>query len=132
MDFDMVATKRLLARTPGILEGMLQNLDETWTHHGYGENTFSAYDVIGHLIHGEETDWIPRIKLILTSGEATPFEPFDRFAMYKNSQGKSLTRFLRSARCVSTLPIAAPLSDFGQGLPVQYQVFRALRLEREN
>ena len=94
MDFDLVATKRLLARTPGILEGLLHNLDESWTHRGYGENSFSAFDVVGHLIHGEETDWIPRINLILTTGEAIPFEPFDRFAMVLKSQGQSLDQLL--------------------------------------
>ena len=87
-------TIALLARTPAALNALLRELPDTWTHRNEGENTWSPFDVIGHLIHGERTDWIPRTKLILQSGDSRPFEPFDRFAQGRESEGKSLDQLL--------------------------------------
>ena len=70
----------ILSRTPATLRALLQDLPEPWLVANEGEGTFSPRDVLGHLIHGEKTDWVPRIRLILASGEAQPFVPFDRFA----------------------------------------------------
>ena len=87
-------TMSILARTPAVLDALLRDLPETWTHGNEGENTWSVFEVVGHLIHGERTDWIPRAKIILQSGETQTFEPFDRWAQERESQGKSLTQLL--------------------------------------
>ncbi|HZR30374.1 MAG TPA: DinB family protein [Terriglobales bacterium] len=85
----------VLKRTPKALTAMLSGLPDVWLHCNEGESTWSAYDVIGHLIHGELTDWIPRLQIILKSGESRPFTPFDRSAQFKASQGKSMKQLLR-------------------------------------
>ena len=72
----------------------MRGLPESLTLRNEGENTWSAFDVIGHLNHGERTDWIPRIKRILEFGESKPFEPFDRFAQTRESAGQSLSQLL--------------------------------------
>jgi hypothetical protein len=69
----------VLSRTPGTLRGLLADLPRCWLEATEGEGTFSPRDVLGHLIHGEKTDWVPRIKLILDRGDSEPFVPFDRF-----------------------------------------------------
>ena len=84
----------LLERTPRVLDALLRDLPETWTHSNEGEKTWSAFDVIGHLIHGERTDWIPRAKIILESGDSRPFERFDRWAQERESEGKTLPQLL--------------------------------------
>ena len=87
-------TISLLARTPAALDAFLRDLPETWTFRNEGENTWSAFDVVGHLIHGERTDWMVRTKVILQFGESQPFERFDRWAQMRESQGKSLGQLL--------------------------------------
>src|SRR6266478_6046304 len=83
----------VLERTPAALDALLEGLPETWVRATEGEGTWSPYDVIGHLIHGERTDWIPRARHIL-AGETRPFESFDRTAQFAESQGKSLAELL--------------------------------------
>ena len=87
-------TIALLARTPAAVNTLLRDLPESWTHNNEGEDTWSAFDVIGHLIHGERTDWMPRAKMILEHGEGRAFERFDRFAQERESQGRSLPQLL--------------------------------------
>lgn len=94
MPIDMEDTIVLLERTPVVLDALLRNLPETWTLRNEGGNTWSAFDVVGHLIHGERTDWLPRAKRILEFGETKAFEPFDRFAQERESHGKSLGQLL--------------------------------------
>jgi hypothetical protein len=94
MEFDLGHTIPLLSRTPAVLKTLLGDLPETWTLRNEGENTWSAFDVVGHLIHGERTDWMPRTRMILQSGEAQTFEPFDRWGHVRESQGKSLGQLL--------------------------------------
>jgi hypothetical protein len=84
----------LLGRTPVALNALLRDLPETWTFQNEGENTWTVFDVVGHLNHGERTDWMPRARTILQFGEAKPFEPFDREAQGRESQGKSLGQLL--------------------------------------
>jgi hypothetical protein len=84
----------LLARTPGILRAWLAGLPDAWGRATEGPDTWSAYDVVGHLIHGERTDWIPRAEHILAKGASEPFPPFDREAMFDASRGKSLAELL--------------------------------------
>jgi DinB superfamily len=78
MRFHLERSVDVLRRTPGTLIGLVNGLDDTWTRATEGAETFSAFDVIGHLIDGEETDWVPRARLILDRS-TTPFEPYDRF-----------------------------------------------------
>ncbi len=94
MEQNLPDTISLLARTPVTLNALLRDLPETWTRRNEGENTWSAFDVVGHLIHGERTDWMPRARIVLQSGEARTFEPFDRWAQARESQGKSLEQLL--------------------------------------
>jgi len=84
----------ILSRTPRILDEMLRNLPAELTSSNEGPNSWSAYDVMGHFIHGELTDWIPRMKIILSEGGNKNFEPFDRFAQFENSRGKTLHQLL--------------------------------------
>jgi len=94
MGHNLQHTISLLTRTPAALNVLLRDLPETWTLQNEGENTWSAFDVVGHLIHGERTDWMVRTKLILQSGETQPFARFDRWAQQRESQGKSLGQLL--------------------------------------
>lgn len=84
----------ILERTPQVLNDLLLNLSNEWTSGNEGPNTWSPFDVVGHLIHGEKTDWIPRTKIILKYGLERPFEPFDRFAQYEVSKGKTMNELL--------------------------------------
>ena len=94
MEFKLNQAKEVLGRTPATLNTLLRPLSETWVLGNEGPDTWSPYDVVGHLIHGEETDWMPRAKIILQHGEDRAFEPFDRFAMFEKSKGKSLAELL--------------------------------------
>ena len=94
MDFSLDAAVEVLTRTPGTLQAMLSGLPSPWTSGTEGPDTWSPQDVLGHLIHGEETDWIPRATIILTKGESQAFEPFDRFAQARRFAGWSLERLL--------------------------------------
>jgi len=87
-------TLSLLARTPASLDALLRDQPDFWTQHNEGGDTWTVFDVIGHLIHGERTDWMPRAKMILESGESRAFEPFDRLAQNRESRGKSLPQLL--------------------------------------
>jgi signal transduction protein with GAF and PtsI domain len=87
-------TISLLTRTPAALNALLRDLPASWTARNEGENTWTVFDVIGHLIHGERTDWMQRAKLILHSGQNKAFEPFDRLAQLRESHGKSLNELL--------------------------------------
>jgi hypothetical protein len=80
----------LLSRTPAALDTLLRDLPDSWTRRNEGGDSWSAYDIIGHLIHGERTDWIPRARIILESGESRPFDKFDRLAQFRDSEGKAL------------------------------------------
>jgi hypothetical protein len=73
---------------------MLMGIGTDWAHGNYGPDTFSPFHVVGHLIHGENTDWMPRLRIILEKGESVPFEPFDRFAHYAATQGRRMDDLL--------------------------------------
>jgi DinB family protein len=94
MQHNLQHTMALLTRTPTALIALLHDLPEAWTLRNEGENTWSAFDIVGHLIHGERTDWMPRAKMILQFGETKTFEPFDRWGQERESKGKSLAQLL--------------------------------------
>ena len=87
-------TLALLARTPAALHALLRDLPEAWTLSNEGENTWNAFEVVGHLIHGERTDWMQRVKIVLKFGETRVFEPFDRGGHIREIQGKSMAQLL--------------------------------------
>jgi hypothetical protein len=86
----------VLRATPGVLRAWLSELPESWIMVNEGPDTWSPFDIVGHLIHGERTDWLPRVELLLAQGESQPFTPFDRFAQFRDSRGKSLRELLET------------------------------------
>jgi DinB superfamily len=93
-DFNLGEAIAVLRRTPAALDALLRGLPDIWVRGNEGKDTWSAFDIVGHLIVGERTDWMPRARIILENGEARPFDPFDRFAQANESQGKSLQQLL--------------------------------------
>lgn len=111
-------TLAVLQRTPSVLDALLRGLPEFWTHRNEGGRTWSAFAVLGHLIHAEHTDWIPRAKWILEVGDSRPFQPFNRSGHEEAIRGKSLATLLdqfEQARAESLKELRAmnfQLSDF--------------------
>lgn len=94
MEFNLNAAATILAKTPDVLQSMLQGLPDEFVFSNEGEKTWSPFDVVGHLIHAEREDWIPRAQIILQFGESRAFDSFNRTAMFEQSQGKSLNDLL--------------------------------------
>lgn len=94
MNFDLSETLDILGRTPTVVGALLRSTSGSWHTMNEGPGTWSAFDVVGHLIHGEETDWVPRARIILEHGEDRPFEPFDRFAQLSRFADWSLDDLL--------------------------------------
>ena len=94
MEFELSRALEVLERTPATMRAMLGGLSDAWTAPNEGPETFSAFDNVGHMVHGERTDWIPRARIILEQGANRRFAPFDRFAHYDESRGKSLGELL--------------------------------------
>jgi len=94
MDFDLKNGIAILERTPATMRALLDGLSPAWTDATEGPDTWSPYVVIGHLIHGERTDWIPRAQIIRAQGANRTFTPYDRFAQFRESQGRTLIELL--------------------------------------
>jgi len=94
MNFEISKATEILERTPAVIEALLNGLSGEWTSNSEGNGTWSPYDVLGHLIHGEKTDWIPRVKIILSEQNDKRFVTFDRFAQFTDSKNKSLRQLL--------------------------------------
>jgi hypothetical protein len=94
MQLKLTDATQLLQRTPATLNALVGGMPETWLKATEGSGTWSCYDVLGHLIHGEMTDWIPRTRMILQHGESKTFEPFDRCAMFREDQGRPISALL--------------------------------------
>ncbi len=105
--FSLAESIALLTRTPATLNALLRGLSDMWTHSNEGKDTWSAFDIVGHLIVADRTDWMPRVRRILEHGEAQPFDPFDRFAQMKESKGKSLEQLLDDFALVRNESLAA-------------------------
>ena len=93
-EFNLAESLAVLTRTPATVNALLRGQPNTWVRCNEGENTWSAFDIVGHLNVGERTDWMQRARIILENGEERPFDPFDRFAQLKGSQDKSLEQLL--------------------------------------
>lgn len=96
MQFDIQKSIEILSRTPAVIEALLKGVSSDWTNTNEGPETWSPYDIVGHLIHGEKTDWIPRMELILSDKSNKTFQPFDRFAQFEESKGKTLEQLLNT------------------------------------
>jgi hypothetical protein len=94
VELNLNETIALLERTPACVNALLRGLPNLWVRGNEGKDTWSPYNIVGHLIFGEQTDWIPRVRMILEHGEARSFEPFDRFAQMKGSQNEPLEKLL--------------------------------------
>jgi len=94
MDFNLNTAIEILERTPKVLASLLEGLSDDWILPNEGEETWSAFDVMGHLVHGEMTDWITRSEIILSEKTDKTFAPFDRFAQFEESKGKSMKNLL--------------------------------------
>ena len=92
--FNLEYIAAILARTPASLDALLRGLPEFWTHRNEGGDTWTAFDIVGHLIFADRTDWMPRLRRILNEGENVPFDAFDRMGQVRESQGKTLDRLL--------------------------------------
>jgi hypothetical protein len=93
-EHNLPGTIAVLSRTPAALDALLRDLPDVWTRRNEDGDTWSVFDVIGHLVHGERADWMPRVKIILQFGETRVFDPFDRLAHRRESEGKSLGHLL--------------------------------------
>jgi hypothetical protein len=113
MEFRFDDALPMLRRTPATLRALLVDLPDTWIAGGEGPGTWTPFDVIGHLVHAERADWLPRVEHILAHGEALPFPPFDREAMFSRSKDRSLGELL---------------DEFGQLRVVSLDRLAALRL----
>jgi hypothetical protein len=98
MEFNLQKATEVLTRTPGVLATLLDGLSDEWIYQNEGEETWSPFDVMGHLIHGEKTDWIARLEIILSDGPNKEFSPFDRFAQFEESKGKNMVQLLAEFR----------------------------------
>ena len=106
MQFNLARSLEILERTPAQLTNLLQGLSEDWIYNNEGEDSWSPFDIVGHLIHGDKTDWIPRMKVILSDDPNGKFEPFDRFAQFRDSQGKTLEQLLETFKLLREQNIA--------------------------
>ncbi len=94
MEYQFAEALPILQRTPAVLRALLAGLPDAWIQAHEGDGTWNPYDVVGHMTHGERSDWIPRVEHLLQHGDAVPFKPFDREAMFEESKGKSLQALL--------------------------------------
>jgi hypothetical protein len=106
MKFDLDKSLEILERTPLVLEAMLSGISKEWIENNEGGETWSPYDVVGHLIHGESTDWIQRMEIILSETGDKKFKVFDRFAQFHESKGKTMDDLLKEFKRVRAKNIA--------------------------
>lgn len=116
-EFNLNNTIALLERIPASVDALLRGLPNLWVRGNEGKDTWSPYDIVGHLIEGERTDWMPRVRMILEHGEGRPFDPFDRFAQVKENKEK---------------PLEQLLDDFARLRQESLSTLRALNLQPED
>ena len=106
MHFDLASGRLVLARTPAVLRALLSGLPSEWTAADEGPDTFSPFDIVGHLIDGEETDWIPRVRIILAQAADPTFPAFDRFRHRALNRGRTLEELLDRFAALRTSSLA--------------------------
>ena len=107
MEFRAAEAIEVLTRTPETLNAMLRGLPDLWLRGTEGEDTWSAFDIVGHLVLAERSDWMPRMRMLLEDGESRPFDPFDRFAQLKEHRDKTLEQLLDDFGCLRRDNLAA-------------------------
>lgn len=117
MKYNLTQAIQVLERTPASLDSLLRGLDTEWTNSNEGPDTWSPFDVVGHLIHGEKTDWIPRLQMVLEVGPPKTFTPYDRFAQQKTCLGKNMEQLL---------------DEFSQCRAENIRILKSLRLTAED
>ena len=134
MEFDIDQGTAVLTKTPTVLREMLSGLPPEWTEATEGPDTWSPYVVVGHLIHGERTDWIPRAQIILAQGASRQFTPYDRFAQFRESEGKSLEDLLDEFAALRATNLATlhgwRLDDTKLSLQGEHPAFGAVTLRQ--
>lgn len=134
MEFDLVHGSAILRRTPGTLRALLSGLDPAWTEANEGAETWSPYVIVGHMLHGERSDWIPRLEIILAQGADRRFMPFDRFAQFRESRGRTLAELLDAfaiARAANLEKLeACGLTDAHLALEGEHPEFGAVTLRQ--
>lgn len=134
MEFTLAHGVAVLERTPGTLRAMLAGLGPEWARATEGPETWSPYDIVGHLIHGERADWIPRARLILDQGVDRRFSPYDRFAQFRESEGKSLSDLLDEFTRLRTQNLASlagwHLTDASLALEGEHPAFGSVTLRQ--
>ena len=110
MSFSLKKSIEILERTPHVLHTLLEGISDDWTLCNEGGDTWSAYDVVGHLIHAEKADWVPRAEIILSENSEKKFEPFDRLAQFEESKGKTLIQLLEEFKLLRKKNIERLLS----------------------
>lgn len=98
--FSIDRTIEILEQTPETLIHLTSGLSDFWTKSNEGIDTWSVFDVVGHLLHGDKTDWLVRTKIILSNSYEKQFKPFDRFAQLETSKGKTLLELLNEFKLV--------------------------------
>ena len=106
-EFNLAEVIALLTRTPATLNALVRGLPATWVYGNEGEATWNPFDIVGHLVVAERSDWMPRVRIVLKHGEAQSFDPFDRFAQQRESQGKSLEQLLEEFASLRNDSLAA-------------------------
>ena len=132
MEFQLDQAIEILRQTPATLRSMLNGLSDEWIKANEGPDSWSPFDIVGHLIHGEETDWLPRLKIILEHGEARPFTPFDRFAQFEKSAGKTLEEISAATPMIAegvrnSLAIARLAERRGVEMPITEEMVRGMQ-----
>lgn len=134
MEFDLAKSVAVLERTPVVLRAMLAGLPDEWVFSSEGPETFTPYDVLGHLIHGERADWMTRARIILEQGADRRFTPYDRFAQFEESKGKTLAQLLdefASVRAENLRTLAGwKLTDALLGLEGEHPKFGSVTLRQ--
>ena len=134
MEFDLEQGIAILERTPRVLRAALNGLPSAWTDATEGPETWSPYVIVGHLIHGERADWIPRAELILAQGANRRFTPYDRFAQFRESEGKALAELLEEFARLREDNVATlagwRLTDAQLALEGEHPVFGAVTLRQ--
>jgi len=100
MQFDLKKSIEILTRTPYVIEILLNGINNEWIMNNEGENTWSPFDIIGHLIYGDKTDWIIRMEIILSDSQNKRFTPFDRFAQFEENKGKDIVQLLNEFKVI--------------------------------
>ena len=134
LNFELQQGAEILTRTPHVLRAMLDGVSPVWFDATEGPETWSPYVIVGHMIHGERADWIPRAECILAHGPNRRFEPYDRFAQLHESEGKTLTQLLGEFAELRALNLATlggwQLTDAHLALQGEHPAFGAVTLRQ--